>query len=359
MKKASIILAALMGVFALTSCNKDLEPAGSGKSSQMAEYGILDISVKGEEALMTKAVSAYTTAQTYESQINKIQLFVFDSAGDLNYYKNLGTTTSASINTTQGAKTVWAIVNGPDLSDIKTMAALKAKAVDLADNSKTAATGFVMSGSNTCTVGASTASCAITVKRIAARVALVSVKNELPAGYGSLKIERVWLSNVVGNQNLEGSASPATWYNKEGRADESTRNATHIIDGSTYKASCPDLTFKSIAQTVNNGSSYAPSTPDLFYCYANSSATAPDGFKSTFAAQRSVLVIAATVDGTLYYYPVILDSGVISRNTSHTVALTISGLGSDDPNKPVEKGSISATVSVAGWEAGAVYEETI
>ena len=358
MKKASIILAAAMGVLALASCNKDLEPASTSKIAEQG-YGILEISVNPEQAPMTKAVSAYTTSQTFESQVNKIQLFVFDEAGDLNFYKDLGTTTSASINTTQGAKTVWAVVNGPDLSDIKTMASLKAKAVDLSANSRTAATGFVMSGSNTCTVGASTASCAITVKRLAARVALVSVKNDLPAGYGALKIERVWLSNVVGNQNIEGSASPATWYNKEGRADESTRNAAHIIDGNTYKASCPDLTFKSVAQTVNNGSSYAPSSPDLFYTYANTATAAPDGFKATFVAQRSVLVVAATVDGTLYYYPVILDSGVISRNTSHTVALTISGLGSDDPNKPVEKGSISATISVAGWEAGAVYEETI
>ena len=70
-------------------------------------------------------------------------------------------------------------------------------------------------------------------------------------------------------------------------------------------------------------------------------------------------MIAATVSGTLYYYPVVLDSGVIARNTAHTVALTITGLGSDDPNKPVEKGGLNVSVSVAGWEAGAVYEETI
>ena len=358
MKKASIILAALMGVFALSSCNKDLEPVNSQACAEPG-YGILEISINPEQAPLTKAVSAYTTAQTFESQANSIQVFVFDSDGAVNWYKDLGSTTSASISTTQGAKTVWAVVNGPDMSDISTLAALKAKAVDLSANSRTAAEGFVMSGSNTCTVGASAATCAITVKRLAARVALVSVKNELPASYGALKIERVWLSNVVGNQNIAGDAAPATWYNKEGRADESTRNAAHIIDGSTYKASCPDLTFKSVGQSIANGASYAPSTPDLFYCYGNSSTTAPDGFKSTFAAQRSVLVIAATVSGTLYYYPVILDSGVIARNTAHTVALTITGLGSDDPNKPVEKGGLNVSVSVAGWEAGAVYEETI
>ena len=359
MKRSLLIFAAIGALFTLASCNKDIEPDSGLKPQAEAGFGILEISVKGENAPMTKAVSAYTTAQTYESQANSIQVFVFDEAGDLNFYKDLGSTTSASINTTQGAKTVWAVVNGPDMSDIKSMSALKAKAVDLADNSITAAEGFVMSGSNTCNVTASGATCAVTVKRLAARVALVSVKNDLPASYGALKIERVWLSNVVGNQNIEGAASPATWYNKEGRADEATRNAAHIIDGSTYKASCPDLTFKSVGQSIANGASYAPSTPDLFYTYANTATTAPDGFKSTFAAQRSVLVVAATVNSQLYYYPVILDSGVISRNTAHTVALTITGLGSDDPNKPVEKGGLNISISVAGWEAGATYEETI
>ena len=47
------------------------------------------------------------------------------------------------------------------------------------------------------------------------------------------------------------------------------------------------------------------------------------------------------------------------RNTTYTVALTISSIGSDEPNKPIEKGSASVTVSVDGWKSGATYDETI
>lgn len=346
-------------ITALASCTGNCEPEDVIPSPQPSMNGTIEITVDHEKAVLSRAAAAYTTAQAYESQVNRIQLFVFDSAGDLNIYKDLGTSASASVSTTQGEKSVWAVVNGADLSAVKSLSELKAKAVDLSANSTTAATGFVMAGSSACTVGEGSVNCQVTVSRLASRVALVSVKNSLPAGYGAMKIERVWLSNVVGNQNIEGTASPATWYNKEGRADESTRNKTHIIDGGTYKASCPDLTFRSVAQSVANGQSYSPSTPDLLYTYANGSTAAPAGFSSTFAAQRAVLVVAATVNGHLYYYPVTLDSGTIARNSAHTVELTITGLGSDDPNKPVEKGSISASITVAGWETGATYSETI
>ena len=169
----------------------------------------------------------------------------------------------------------------------------------------------------------------------------------------------MFLSNVVGNQNLAGTASPSTWYNKEGRKDESPLVESHIIDGSTYTASCPTLTFKSVAQSVANGASHTPSTPYFFYSYANSATASPSGFNATFAAQRSVLVVVATVDGAICYYPVVLDDAALVRNTTYTVGLTINSVGSTDPNKPVEKGAINVTVTVAGWQAGATYDETI
>ena len=216
-----------------------------------------------------------------------------------------------------------------------------------------------MAGSTSCNVTTTgTVPCNISVSRLVSRVALVQVTNALPPVYGTMKVERIFLANVVGNQNFSGNASPSTWYNKDGRADETTRNAAHIIDGSTYKASCEDLTYKSVAQTVNNGASYNPSAL-LFYSFPNSSTTAPAGFASSFAAKRSVLTVVATVDGKIQYYPVVLDSAVLERNKTYTVGLTITGPGSDDPNKPVEKGSVNITLTVAGWVAGATYDETI
>lgn len=355
MKTKFILIAAACA--ALAACNKDLPevtiPAEQGE-------GQITFTVAGEEPVMTKAVTAYTTAQTYESQVNKVQVFVFGADGAINFYQDLGNKTSGTISTTAGAKTVWAVVNGPDLSSIGKLSDLQATAVDLAANSTTAATGFVMAGNASVTVSAgASANCGITVSRLVSRVALQSIVNKLPASYGAITIDRVFLCNVVGNQNIAGNAAVTTWYNKDGRADEATRNASHIIDGSTYKASCESLTFKNVAQSVNNGASLSPSTPYLFYGFPNSSTTAPNGFQATFAAKRTVLTVVATVAGTKYYYPVVLDDATLDRNKTYTVGLTITGLGSDDPDKPVSKGSIAASITVSGWTAGVNYDETI
>jgi hypothetical protein len=351
-KTISMMMAA--AAIALAACEKAPEAV-----PEAGEEGVITVSIAPQDGPETRAVSAYTAAQTYETQLNSVQVFVFGSDGKINAYKNIGTSTSASLSVTSGAKTVYAVANCVDLSYVGTLTDLEAKAFDLSANSTTASKGFLMAGKASCTVSSGTTNCSVAISRLAARVALQSVTNSLPASYGALKVERVFLCNVVGNQNIGGNATQSAWYNKEGRKDEGTRDSAHIIDGSTYTASCPELTFKSVGTSVNNGASLTPSTPYLFYGYANSVKIAPAGFSSTFSGQRTVLVVAATVDSKLYYYPVVLDESTIERNTTYTVGLTITGLGSEDPNKPVEKGSFSVSVSVDGWKTGATYDETI
>ena len=356
MKKFFLFLAAA-SLIGMAACNKPEERSDS--SQEGLSEGSISFALTLEDGPATRAVSAYTTAQTYETKVNKVQVFVFNADGKLAAYKDNGTSLTGSISTTAGTKTVWAVINGPSLSSVTTLSALQETAVDLSANSTTANTGFVMAGSGSCTVsGTGSVDCAFHVSRLASRVALVSVDNKLPASYGSLTIERVFLCNVVGNQNLAGNAAAATWYNQDGRKDESTRNSSHIIDGSTYKASCETLTYKGVGQAVANGASHKPSTPYLFYAYPNSSTVAPNGYANPFTAKQTVLTVVATVDGTIQYYPVVLNSA-LERNTTYTVGLTITGLGSDDPDKPVTKGSVSVTITVDGWVGGAVYDETI
>jgi hypothetical protein len=213
-----------------------------------------------------------------------------------------------------------------------------------------------MAGSTTCNVSGSTATVTIAVKRLVARVALQKITNSLPDSYGSLTVNNVMLINVAGNQNLECTASISTWYNKMGRKDGATA-ATQIIDGSTNAASCPTLTFSAPGASVANGAAHAPSTPHLFYCFPNSTSTDKTGFESTFTARKTRLVVAATINSTKYYYPVVINTP--ERNKAYTVELTITGLGSTDPDQPVSKGAITAAVTVQGWQSGATYEETI
>ena len=343
-----------MTAIAAIACS--CEPEKDCLPCQEEKTATLNVSLDFEDDNHTKATS-YVTSQTYETAVNNVQVLVFDSTGALNAYVDADkSVTGITINTTAGSKTVWAVVNGPDLSSVTTVSGLSAMAIDLGDNSTTASAGFVMAGSTTCTVSSSTATASISVRRFVARVALAKVSNSLPDSYGSLTVNSVALINVVGNQNLAGAATPSTWYNKMGRKDGATASS-QIIDGSSYLASCPTLTFKSISSSVANGSSLTPSTPYLLYCYPNSTSTDAEGWSSSFTARKTRLVVTATISGTKYYYPIVIDAP--TRNTAYTVELTITGLGSTDPDKPVVKGSINASVSVQGWSAGAVYEETI
>ena len=351
MKKTLFIMAAVAAM--ACSCDKD---ADCGPCQEAQTKATLNVSLDFEDEPQTRATS-YVTAQTYETKVNDVQVLVFDSTGALNAYVDADTKTSGiSISTTAGSKTVWAVVNGPNLSSITTLSALQSTAVDLGANSTTETTGFVMAGSTTCTVGSSAATASVAVKRLVARVALQKINNSLPASYGALTVNNVTLINVVGNQNLAGSASISTWYNKMGRKKDATATG-QIIDGSTYVAEIPTLTFKSVGTSVANGGSLTPTTPYLFYCYPNSTSTDATGWSSSFTARKTRLVVAATIGGTKYYYPVVIDTP--ARNTAYTVELTITGLGSTDPDKPVQKGSITASVTVEGWASGAVYNETI
>ena len=351
MKKTLFIMAAVAAM--ACSCDKDADCEPCQEAQTKAT---LNVSLDFEDEPQTRATS-YVTAQTYETKVNDVQVLVFDSTGALNAYVDADTKTSGiSISTTAGSKTVWAVVNGPDLSGITTLSTLQGKAVDLGANSTTETTGFVMAGSTTCTVGSSASTASVAVKRLVARVALQKINNSLPASYGALTVNNVTLINVVGNQNLAGTASISTWYNKMGRKDGATATG-QIIDGSTYVASHPTLTFKSVGTSVANGGSLTPTTPYLFYTFQNPTTGDATGWSSTFTARKTRLVVAATIGGTKYYYPVVIDAPV--RNTAYTVELTITGLGSTDPDKPVEKGSITASVTVEGWASGAVYNETI
>lgn len=363
MKKSFLFIAALAASLMLVpSCKKELAPS----VAQPAETGTLEVSFTVDGGPDTKAGAAYMDAKTYEAQINKVQVFVFGATGNLEAYKDCGTaTTSGELKVKAGNVTAFVVVNGAAITGVTTLAQLQAKVTTLADNSVTAATGFIMAGSAAATVNATGANnCAVTVTRIAARVALMSITNNLPAAYGAVTFKCAYLSNVVGNQNLAATAAPATWYNQEGRKDEATRNTDHKIDGTTYVASCPTLTFHTGSNaSIANGATLEfksgnVADPQLYYCYPNNSTTAINGFHSTFAAQRTVLSVVLNFNGRDQYYPVELNKSAIDRNTTHTVYLTITGEGSTGPVDPIVKGAFTVNVAVGGWAAGQVYDAT-
>lgn len=313
------------------------------------------LTVKVSTGVDTKA-GEYTAEQTYEEQVNDIQIFIFDSNGRLNAYQTVTGNKAVPITTTYGQKTVWAVVNGPDLKAVKTLDALTKHALDLNANSVTAGDGFVMTGSASVSVEAAEVAKEITVQRLTSRVAVCNITNNLPVAYANMVIESIVLANVVGNQNISGTAAIETWYNKMGRKDSSPQVQTEIIDGTTYAATYPTLTFAKPGATIANGGKHDETY--LFYSYPNSTSTDVAGWTNPFSPRKTKLIVTASIEGVKYYYPVVLKDR-LERNKAYTINMTITALGSTDPDKPVEKGTLTTTIKVADWATGAIYNEEI
>lgn len=382
MKKYFITFIA--AVAALAACNKNVAPDVVPSNSD--EMGIISVSIDSESAPATKAVTAYTTAQAYEQQINKVQICVFYSGGSQNgNLAAFGTVPSGSIDNSSsphkatysaqvpaGTYTVAALVNGPDLTAAQkaTLSAFNAVAVSLGANSTTASTGFVMSGSSSATVTAGgTNNCAITVSRLTNRIAVQKITNGLASG--SLVVTRMWLANVITSQNLTNSlnGSGRVWAHQFSRK-ASPWNAAAPDGIITAAASGATLAYKAVTsadQTIANGGNLNKPANYLLYAYANfkSANTAEDAkifvgdpsTGTTWAATQTRLVIEASINSVTYYYPVDINLG--NRNQAHTVEMTISGPGLTDPQgdpSTLSKSALSVTVSVANWVDGDEYE---
>lgn len=354
MKKSLFAIAA--ACVALAACNKEQNPARNFNQ----EEGRISLSITCEDS-MTKALPTYSTitaqkdVQPYEGTVNNVQVFVFGTDGKIQFYKHFGNSTNDVISTTAGNKNVWVVVNHPDLSSIATEDELKTKAVSLDNNSKTDSKGFLMTGFASCEVlSGETVSCSVPVSRLVSRVVLCKVENCCPKAYGDITVNRVYLTNVVGNQQLDGGANPSAWCNVGGRANSDPQS---IINGSSYQAQYETLTYfaPAPASPLTIATNASDVVPRYFYSYPNPSAVTSDVLEDGL---QSKLVIEATVNGTVCYYPILL-SNKLERNTTYSVGVTITGPGSDDPNKLVKKGIIGVTVVPEPWAGEAIYNEVI
>lgn len=351
-KKTTIILAAA----AICQCCTD---NGLVPQTGAEEDCILNVCIDTGMLPAGKSADMYTCTHEYEYAVNSIQLFIYDSDGSLCAYGSNAETSGDGLQiiTAAGKKTVWAIVNAPDMSgftEISTLEGICRCPVMLGDNS--IAGGFVMAGSVECSVLPGMTSVSVPVTRFVSRIALRKITCLLPEDYGILTIKNIFLSNVAGSQDLSGTASPAVWYNKAGRTDNA-EDASMIIDGDRYSASCPDLTFRNASHEISCGDSFSPDTPYFLYCFPNGTSSDITGWKIPFKERKTRMIISAAIAGTECYYPVTIDFP--ERNSTYTVELSITGPGSSDPDIPVLKGEILASVSIHDWQSGAAYNETI
>ena len=231
-----------------------------------------------------------------------------------------------------------------DLEGLSSKSAVEAVAMDLGDYDDPG-TGFAASASSRIALtGGASRSITLAASRYVCRIRLVSVKNGLPPSMGSVVVlKNAFLSNVVASQTI--GAACSGWLNPMGRAGETPPVEGHVIDGVTYKASAPELTFRRYGTRLQYGATLSPGTD--FYCYPNPAATDATGFSAAMGPRYTRLVLSVEIDGTMHYYPVNIVRP--ERNASYDVSVTISNYGSDDPEKPLSRGVMTSEITMTGW----------
>ncbi len=323
-------LAAVAATFCTVACNKELTTAKVETPSEAVQLADLTLSIVGN-APATKSADA--DFDDDHSEVSNVQFFVFDGEV-LDAYKKIGSATSTTMTVKAGDKTVWAVVNAPDISNVTTLTQLKAVSSTLLNN----ASNFVMVGSNTGTVP-SEDPIEIEVKRIASRVVVKKVTAAFsnPA-YASMscKLVKMFLINAPGDINLDLTSAPTTWYAKRayeavtGLTDHlSTSGSNYELNTSAFEAEC------------------------RHYCYPNP--TVADSQSTTWSARHTRMVIEVLLGSETFYYPITLP--VLEPGKSYEIEnLTITRKGSNNPDQPISLSDATFEISVKNWTVVPVTE---
>lgn len=308
-----LYFAALAAAMAIIGCSeKNVEPTPDVVGGEKVQLTV------NLPDLVSKSVG-----EPSDAAVNDVQIFVFDKYG---VYETSGTASGASVSLTctTGEKQLVALVNAPQEPNVGTISELRQRRSDLNDCS---VGSLVMSG-ETSVVLTTSGSVTMSVTRLASRVKLLDVRPDFQLSQHqqlSFEVTAVYMINVAGDRAYLAGGDPTKWYNEAG------------YDASTS----PSFLYDAVSSgVVQSGATY--STDHYFYCYPNATST------------DTRLVVEAKVGGNTYYYPVTLD--VLEQNRSYACTLTITRLGSDDPDIPVEDGTVNFTVEVEEWVETSVSE---
>ena len=291
------------------------------------------------------AATRATTVQ--DSQIKatagSIQVLVFNSSGLLVAFgENQASSTSISLNIPTGAVTCYAYVNGNSrLKDVATESELLQKTAYLKYSSPDR---LKMIGKATHTVTGGSNSVTIPVKRFAAKVQIDKITPAFtsPAHRAmEFKLKGIYLINVNGTcpytQVPTAPSSYSEWYNRQ------RYNKDYCDD------MISDILETPVIMQNSQGQVTTYTTPHYLYCYPNPVTT--DSSASNWSERFTRLVVETTLGETTYYYPVNIPSP--ESNTMYQITnMKITGLGSNSPDKLVEKGSLTVSISITDWSTG-------
>ena len=332
MKKIACFVAALVSV----ACSNDVCDWSGGNPGDEAQ-GTLSVTIE-HESVKTRALTDYIDVLDEEKKIRKIEVFVFDKeTGKLNAYKEVGSAGQECVfSVPAGVKSVYAVVNAPDLSSVTTHGQFKLITDDL-KKTNIQEHGFVMLGHEECSVTAGTVSePVIVVRRLLARVVVQKIKNSVAPQYGDVSVECVFLGNANSARNFAGLCG--NLVNVYGYAD---MDKTSPIGKNGATGACPEYFYRSVGADLSTGASHTAKYH--MYCHPSSSVA------------TTCVYMLATIGGEQYYYRVPLYNGVQSNKT-YSVEMEIVNLGSTlPPDGDVQKGEIKAVVNVIDWESGESY----
>lgn len=393
MRKVFLFSAAAT-LLCLASCGK--EPGVKGPEAPDGQPVEVTVSIRGSRS--TRAVG---TTYADESKVNSLQIFVFNE-DKLETHRSVSNVTTALIPATSGERTVWAVVNAPDLyatlnvsdDDPMTLSRLMAHMSNLSDNS---AGGFVMTGSVSQEL-VDGGNVVIDVKRIVSRVSISRISASLKdyRETYSVRIDGLYLINAAANVSYGQTVSATAWANPLRHADAAfdallfdslvpaagedpivVRNNEYVRAGSPVEHEAEAYTPESIAAgqyvladgvTMSRDNSYQKE--HVFYPYPNKygiSDGASTNYDDTWSERGTILVIEATMfDGngdaievdseghpgqTTGYYPIALPA--LGRNKTYTIdEVRITRLPGADPYKPIKTGESRVTITVHDWELG-------
>lgn len=277
-----------------------------------------------------------------EEAINKANLFVYTADGK--YITKLDGKSSAEIELYQGQYSVAALVNTPAEMDDGNYTVQEAGNLEAAleDNS---AGNLIMFGSHDFEVSGSSNNVTIPVRRTVGRISVNEISNRMKDPVHQKQefiIKRVLVSNVSAVSDLKGEKSPTLWYNKNGVWADESQSVKSLLEDAGIEHVLPYQEDYTVSHS--------------FYVYPND--TAGDSFEAEWSPRFTRLVIEASLDGDICYYPIPI--GGIESNHTYTInKLTITKPGTDNPWESVDGESCSFTISVTDWEDGLTTDKTI
>ena len=334
MKKIIINLAVLC---VLAACEAEKIP----NASQDPVMGTVSFILRDKAS---EGISRATSAQG-DAAINKAQVVVYNSSGlQVACANAVAGVATLKVPLGQSGFRVCAVANSAtDLSSLGTLSALTSSISRLGENKGSSIEGLEMIGWKNNVTFSSGYNEPIDLARFASKVEIDRIVNSIP-GSPVLKLKGIYLINVNTACSYEMGTGNAVWMQKQHYTSSETAICGYTAD--IFNAD------------VVSGTPY--STPHYFYCYPNPVTT--DSSAQTWSPRFTRLVVEASYSGQTYYYPMNIrgSSGDLRNNSSYIITkLTITGPGSDSPDKPVDKGNVSFSLNVLDWATGISQEVEI